>query len=794
MAELTNANSARPSSLGAPVPGKDAQNEADAFLADFTPPEPPAASAPAAEAPSPEAEAAQFMQTDAPPDQFASEPGFVQANVEQFQPKNFIDRLQAGLAANDTEKVGFLKQKYGDGNVRMKDDHIYYRRADGDKFKRLDPATFELISDIIPDFAREMVTETAMLLGEVTGGVIGTAAAPGAGTVGGAIAGRVASVPVANAFADSVAEAAGVPQDPSRNQRMENAVGMTAEAVLPAVGAKVGGMVMKRLPGTMAYKAAKEAGEKEIVALSAQNKEVAQAAANLAELGRAAKIDGAAVGVPGASVSLMGHQLSPDAPLAQKYAAVAASDPRFINAQNQLAEDWGSSLENTLLEIGRRNGKGSVDPSKLASSITNAVDNVAEAEGKAIGVYKAKALAATKNAKQPLPPEIAQRTQELLREYGFKPRTVETKSLLRREVPDLAGGTAQVYQNQAKKRTVWSAPTDLRPYVNNGLTSTGEVRAVVNNLGRLAKGLDRGLSLTEMESLRNNIGATSARLGRTKAGADLGALQGGLREQYRKVITDALPNRAEQNAFNSSMDEFSMIRSNVDTLRNALNEDSSAKAIVNKFFTGPENLQKIQAIKRLSPDSAAALKEEFVNKLLTDYANRESKTGFSSGKFLNDVNKKYGNQFLKEVFDDGPGPNLDTVKQLLLVNERLENTYKGVKVDTMSEEQKRGVMNLVIGLYGSMKGRVADGAKAIFGRQSEKESALIGVMTRDGIDKYVGAYPGKIDKELVRSRLAEVLAQHRVLSDVAAKGAPAAKRVIKRKSVDESMDTLGGRE
>jgi len=238
------ANSARPSSLPSPVPKEEAPVA-----------EPPNAQGFAVgSAPWEKAESAAAPIAD---DQFAPEPGFVQANVEQLP--NVVTRIQAGLAANDTEKLGFLKNKFGQENATVKNGKLYFRKSADEKFKKLDPDTLELINDIIPDFSREIVTEAAMLPAEI-GTAVGLSAIPG-GTFAGAAMGRVASTPMANAFADSVAQIANIPQDPNRDKRTENAVGMAVEAVAPSVGKVIVGAVAKRLPGTAAYKAAKEAGE-----------------------------------------------------------------------------------------------------------------------------------------------------------------------------------------------------------------------------------------------------------------------------------------------------------------------------------------------------------------------------------------------------------------------------------------------------------------------------------------------------------------------------------------------------
>ncbi len=747
MEALKSPNSARPGSLSSPVPGDDMAAAAKAFMANQAPAALPSPAQGQPAAPQDDmAQAAQQFASGPTDDQFAPEPGFAEANKDQFS--NFVTRLQTGLAANDTEKLNFLKKKFGPDNAVVRDDKIYFRKP-GEKFKRLDPATLEVVNDLIPDFAREMVTEVGMVPGEVAGGLAG-AGAGGVGAVPGAVMGRAASVPFANALADKVSELAGVPQDEARKRGVENGIGMAAEAVLPIIGNKL----LSKIPGTTAgveaYNAAKEAGQREIVALSKQSQKVAEAVHSLAQEGRAATVDGAIAGLPGTQINLMGHQLNPDNPILQNFANKAASDPRFINAQQQLAQDWGASAESTLKEIGRLGNPGPYKPEVLAKTVTNAVDDLQKAEGMAIGKFRAQAMANLKNEKQPLAPETTQKITDMMKEFGFRFRTNA----------DGSGLTAV-------------PPNDIGSLVGKmGLTSTGEVRSVVNNLNELGKGVKKGLTVTDIDRLRNSIGSTSDNLFRTQAGAKLGALSGDLRQLYRDTISKGLPEDFDKAAFNSAMDDFSQLKMNVGTLKNALMEDSSAQAIVKNIFTGKENLQKVQAIKKISPESFAALKETFVNQLLTEYSSRENATGLKSSQFLDAINKKYGDQFLHEVFDGGKGPGLDTVKKILTVTERIEQQTKRSTVDNMSEQQKKGIVDAATGLFFDIKFKTINGVNAVLRGTSSGDNILTQILTRDGVDKYVANYPGRaIDKKLVHDQLNQYLAESKFYGAARREGA-----------------------
>lgn len=786
---------AKPTSLSKPVPNAQEEDDIESVLSQFSFSKQPAMSADstqASEAAPVEAEEdvdqvvnqvlgqvspmqAQGAQTAPVTAEIEPEPSFMEANAKQFQ--DFTTRIQAGLAANDNEKLGMLRNKFGNKNVLVKNGDIYFRKEEKGKFRRLDPDTLELVNDLIPDFAREIVTEAALLPGEVAGAMVS------GGNPAGAIAGRVLSTPLAGQAADKVAGMAGVPRDEGRSRLAENAIAMTGEAVLPVVGKQI----LKRLPGTAAYQAAKQAGEREIVALTKQSQAVANAIDALESEGRVATIRGEMIGIPEANVPLMGHHLNPDSPKLQRFANIAKSDPRFINAENQLAQDWGELLNNTLTEIGRRGSPGPYKPEVLASKVVNAVDDVRKAEGQAIDAYKAKAMAALKNQKQPLPPEIAQQVTGIMRELGFSPKQVKTESILRRSVPDLAGGAQDAYKKNFQQKLVWKAPKDLRPYVGKyGLTSVDQVRSVVNTVSELSKGLDGGFRIQDLERMRNITGDLSNTLYGTRAGAEVSSLARGLRNSFRDTITRGLDNEVDQKAFANAMDEFSALQGNLQVLKGALNENASSKAIVSTFFNGKENLEKIKAIKKVSPESFANLKSEFVNQMLVDYASRETKSGVKSTAFLDAMNKKYGDQFLKEVLNDGgPGPNLDTVKNILKVTERIDIMSKGRSADVMSEEQKKGLMNIAIGLFADVKFKTVNGITSMFQRGGE-DNAILQIMTRDGIEKYVSNYPGKINKKDVVSTLNNVLAHSKVFG---ALDEPLVKRAAKRTAIDQGLQT-----
>lgn len=725
----------KPSSVPAPVTNEGLSDEAAQFMQDFQPPEMQTA---APQGPALSDEASQFLadqSMDAPelqgpsPDQFAEQPGFLQANLEQFQPQNFMDRLRYGMASNDKSVEMTLKQKYGAENVAMKDGDIYYRRDPKEKLRPIDPHTFELFHDLVTDNARVGVQEAAMAPAEVGGGM---AAGPA-----GAIGGRVASVPMANSVADGVASSLGVVDDPGRDKRSENNIGMTAEVLLPVAGNKIFGMISKRIPGTMAYKAAVEEGEKSIVGLTRQSSEVKAAAEALEK--------------EGIDVGLMSHQVHNTSQSVEKVAAGVDRLPEFQAKEQAFAEGYGQALENTVNEI-----KRSANPtghSVTSEGITDAVRAADKFEGQTIGMYKAKAMAKLGNKPVPLPQHIDAKVTDAMRELGMRPRSVELKSVTRPgSVEGMANRSVQV-PNQVR-RTVWELPKgeSLDKVAGRlGLTDMGQTRSVMNVLKEYSDVMSRGrgVRLNELDSLLSRMGPLSGKLP-GEAGAVLGSIQGDLRTFRRQVIESGLEDAGDKKLFNAAMDKFGAQRAVVDDLRSVIDKNVSTKALVNNFFKAGAAPERINALKTiLGTDSPqwGSLKEEFLNQMMLKHAGKGS-TRFNSGAMLADIKKNYGEDFVREVLDNGSGPNFGTLKNLLTVGERIEATQRGLKMDDKNQKLVKSAAEGFFSMITNSPYRMLHGVQGILGLQTGEQKMLMEIFNRDGYEKYLSAYKGKNKGEL----------------------------------------------
>ncbi len=95
----------------------------------------------------------------------------------------------------------------------------------------------------------------------------------------------------------------------------------------------------------------------------------------------------------------------------------------------------------------------------------------------------------------------------------------------------------------------------------------------------------------------------------------------------------------------------------------------------------------------------------------------------------------------------------------------------------MSEAQKQGAMNIMIGMLGNIKFKTINGIQALFKGTSQGDNVLMQIMSRDGIDKYIGAYPGKINKEQVYKNLLDMQAENKLYKKLKDTGKSAAKMV-----------------
>lgn len=149
-------------------------------------------------------------------------------------------RFKAGAALTDEGALSVWKKKYGDENVKVKDKAIWFRRQKGEKFRKVDPETFELVGDTLLDGSGPII-EGAVSVALEAAGIMPLAAATWAS--GGsaapvtipAAAGVMAGAGAAGVAArDQVAKWMGVEE--ATNLRNEMALSAGLNVAVPALG------------------------------------------------------------------------------------------------------------------------------------------------------------------------------------------------------------------------------------------------------------------------------------------------------------------------------------------------------------------------------------------------------------------------------------------------------------------------------------------------------------------------------------------------------------------------------
>lgn len=149
-------------------------------------------------------------------------------------------RFKAGTALSEEGALSVWKKKYGDENVKTREGQIWFRRKKGDKFRKVDPETFELVGDTLLDGSGPIIEGAVSTALEAAGLVplaattwaTGGASAPV--TVPAGVAVMAGSGAAGTAARDQVAKFLGVEE--AVNLRNEMALSAGLNVAVPGVG------------------------------------------------------------------------------------------------------------------------------------------------------------------------------------------------------------------------------------------------------------------------------------------------------------------------------------------------------------------------------------------------------------------------------------------------------------------------------------------------------------------------------------------------------------------------------
>lgn len=679
---IKSPNSARPSAVAKPVPGEDDAELNEAFLASFNAPEAVAASV--------SEDDTAFADSIAPPEpEFESDPSFTEAQGQQFE--KLGDRVRAGLAANDTEKLNFLKQRYGDENATLKDGEIWYRKEGKGKFRRFDPDAVELVADFL-DFSREATQEAALAVPEIAGGVLGNAYAPGVGAVGGALAARTAFTPAANQFADDLASLAGIPRDSSRDKATEDAIQAGSELLGPVVGKSF--RFLKRFAkGTQehAERMAQKAAQKAEYSLSDESAQILNDVRELESGLFAKELGGAPLMNPA--------QINPDNALAVTAAMKVRNSPQMQKFQQDRGQMILSSVKENLSMLAPKAGHGPVPDEKLGQIITDAASDLKKAEGVAIGQFKSRARATLKGQRVSMSDALTEKVNFL--------------------VSELASGR----------------PGAL------GITDPNEMKAFSSAIEELAKRHGgKGLRLDDIDEVIDVVGDMVPRARKTggRISQRWQGLSSELRQFRRDAIKSGLPDDVDKKAFDQVMDSFSAHAEGIQNVADSINTTMGANAVVRSMFSkGKEATGDLQALrsvlKKQHPEAWDRLRSEWVENLTNEFFDETGKKNYAGlMKRLNDPSNKELNAIMFE------GQSLEPIKQLMRVGQRFEQTK--MRAGPLGEDEIKKTFGEVARVAAGSTYLKVGAVARLLGMESEK-SLLRDVLTKEGVEQYLTRVP-----------------------------------------------------
>lgn len=531
---------------------------------------------------------------------------------------DLIMQAKAGLAANDTEKLGFLQKQFGKENVRIVDGKFQYRKSPEEKFRKFNSTIINDFLDAFIPTPREAVKEVAMIPGELGGAFAGSAAAtPGAGTAMGAYAGRIASVPLSNLVADMVAEQVGIPQDASRNKNMEVVLEASLEAAVPVAGKILKGginRIAKKIPGSSAN-VAKQATEaaQDVFALGDQSKEVLGAVKQLEEAGINAR--------------LLNHQLHTESTPLKQAAMMVRDTKEFQDAQVRIAGEAQDVIQKTFRSLTDPALAGKSQAGRIGEVVLDSAKTLRQAEGREIGALKNKAMANTKNGALIVPESINEKIKVLASNLGFDP----IKGTPPKDVSALGGKL--------------------------GITDPNDIRAFSNTLSDMIKrGKGGQVRYSDLDPLVTQIG-NLVPAAKKYRGTEIAGIWSGLAKEARafknQAIEDGLQSQAEKEAFRATNARYGALLDNVETIENLITDDMGSHIVVDKLLgKGQEALGNAKALKSILPKPTwEKLKADWVEKQILDFTSAKSGK-INPAQLQEFMTKNLGPEFTEVLFDD----------------------------------------------------------------------------------------------------------------------------------------------
>lgn len=649
------------------------------------------------------------------------------------QARNFQTASLVNEGASPKEKLGILEKQVGKDNVKVGSDGSLNFRYPGEKeFRPLAPPGFEILNDTLGN-TRQMGKEAVMLPAEAI------AAWASGGNPYVITATRAAMQAPANYAMDKVSELdAGAVHDPERSRLVENLIDTGVEAGAGIILHKIA----QAVPGTTAYEKLQARKQLNEVNLLQQSKDLLADAQHLDNSGVFQKVPGAIVGpdLADQQITFRADQIFPNDAATLRKTAQVKDSPAFQNVQQAQVENVVNAAQNMFAKISGYTGN---DAHAAAEGLSSVVQGLDQAEGKAIGAYRAKAMAQLGNNKLPVPQQLNQTAGQMLQQLGFTIRTTSDGGL--RYLP----------------------PDDLKPLMGKlGITKMGDMRSFVNSLTDYANSAGTGLRISEIDRLVNTTGSLNVAANRN--GGQIAGMWGqftsGLRQFRRDAIGAGLVDDIDVRGFNAAMDKFSAMREASGNLQRVLDGDFTSNAIAQQVFSkGQNGLSNLRAIKTLvkddAPETWAALKQSWVDDMFRRYSTPGSQVPFNFAGMQKELGS-YGNSFLDEAFD-GTGVTRKDVQSLMNIAQNIQTTYKkaGAPVG-MDEKAKQGIFNSLVGALGGMHFKVVNGLQQALG-VNIPGNPMKDVLDPRELANRLAHYNGPGDKSMIEQNVKKIIATSR---------------------------------
>jgi hypothetical protein len=721
MAAMQGQPAPKPSSLGAPVPGSDAEREAQEFLAQFEAPQMNAAAAQETQAAGPDDEASAqelLAQTAQEQSEFnAQEPSSfmgVGTDIPQ-QIKDIPVRIAANLAGDPESVKMTLRKRLGDENVRERDGEIFFKNPGDKAFRKLDPTTFEVVNDLFSDFYKEYI----QAMGGAAGAVKGAALGP-AGVVGGAALGVAGATAAVGAAEGAMGVVRPGQEDQSVGAQTQRGLEKTGEYLAEGAMFAMTEGIFKGIAQKWAARRAKVDGLKKLEEVAPIDRLQESVKGNLETLNEMKNL-GLTRKIEGTNIEIPANQLLPFLPEVERAAGTVAGEKAFIQAQKEAAENFSNaslSLVEAAADLTEGQLKKSIraglpsDKVIAASDINNLFNSVRKAEGAVIGEFRDKARAVAK--KSPMPsPNTAEVVQGIFRDVGVKSQNGKLIFPPDDQFAQLLGTDSKLFINGIK--------TDLRR---------------LND--RLVKG---GMTIDELLAESQIMGAKNE--GARRIGGVYKTAIGRLSSAIRKDSREAMPNVLEPDdakLYLEKMQRFGKISESMEQLDTYLRDDiglnTFAKGLVNK---GREGLANLKAAKEFllqeDPDMYKAVIGEFMEELAVKTRDPKAIGGFNPAAMRKQL-QALGPEYLNELFPKRGPINKELVLKSFDLADQLQRTIKGGSDDQLKKDAQKAIGAL------SIYHRGVNATYALLNLGS-KDARLLKMLSREGIESFLAQTPKK---------------------------------------------------